>query len=469
MIVDGLDEKKISNGISGYLRQEFRELEMLNEITRLRYEGLLPSTVVGDTRRQLIYNYRQWKGQEFVPDSIPEKLRWSAEDLFAVEEPSKEENYITLDQLKKLQKDDKKKTSTNSKQKSQLKQAHFIPAQGSQSLPAVNKQSSITNTPKIKRKRANQSVVQNDKVSASEIDTNALKRKRTSYSSAVNNADREPLRGLIWNQDTYSCAYDSLFTIIKCLYDQSNAQQKLQLKQTNIFLHALCEQIDNVNNNSCTFEEGRDLVRQLLHEAQPDEFTIRGSTGTDICELVKSVLQNSLIKSAWTPYCPHCKEYTRSVPESNPLLCLYRTDLPTSLGRSRLTTTETSTWIQHAMVSTRNHKCVTCRSNLIYNLNIDNDPTFLVLSWSDPGIKVKWEHKILFNEQQYRLCGLIYLGHFHFTARIVQNDGSVWYHDGIRTGNKCAYEGHIDSMTTRKLSNAHNKACIMAIYIQIES
>ena len=121
------------------------------------------------------------------------------------------------------------------------------------------------------------------------------------------------------------------------------------------------------------------------------------------------------------------------------------------------------------MVSTRNHKCVTCRSNLIYNLNIDNDPTFLVLSWSDPGIKVKWEHKILFNEQQYRLCGLIYLGNFHFTARIVQNDGSVWYHDGIRTGNKCAYEGHIDSMTTRKLNNAHNKACIMAIYIQIES
>ena len=92
--------------------------------------------------------------------------------------------------------------------------------------------------------------------------------------------DKELLRGLIWNQDTYSCAYDSLFTIIKCLYDQSNAQQKLQLKQTNIFLHALCEQIDNVNNNSCTFEEGRDLVRQLLHEAQPDEFTIRGSTGT---------------------------------------------------------------------------------------------------------------------------------------------------------------------------------------------
>ena len=82
---------------------------MLNEITRLRYEGLLPSTVVGDTRRQLIYNYRQWKGQEFVPDSIPGKLKWSVKDPFALEEPSREEDYITLDQLKKLQKDDKKK------------------------------------------------------------------------------------------------------------------------------------------------------------------------------------------------------------------------------------------------------------------------------------------------------------------------------------------------------------------------
>ncbi|KAJ6619606.1 hypothetical protein B0H10DRAFT_1946658 [Mycena sp. CBHHK59/15] len=38
-IIQGFDPKKITSGISGHLRQEFRELELLDEITRLRYEN----------------------------------------------------------------------------------------------------------------------------------------------------------------------------------------------------------------------------------------------------------------------------------------------------------------------------------------------------------------------------------------------------------------------------------------------
>ncbi|KAJ7661751.1 hypothetical protein B0H17DRAFT_953450 [Mycena rosella] len=35
VIVQGFDPNKITAGMSGYLRQEFRELEILDEITRL--------------------------------------------------------------------------------------------------------------------------------------------------------------------------------------------------------------------------------------------------------------------------------------------------------------------------------------------------------------------------------------------------------------------------------------------------
>ncbi|KAJ7114876.1 hypothetical protein C8R44DRAFT_563534, partial [Mycena epipterygia] len=54
VIVQGFSAKKITEGISGYLRQEFRELEILDEITRLRFEGKLPSSVHGLYRRRLI-------------------------------------------------------------------------------------------------------------------------------------------------------------------------------------------------------------------------------------------------------------------------------------------------------------------------------------------------------------------------------------------------------------------------------
>jgi hypothetical protein len=46
-IIQGFDSKKITSGISGHLRQEFRELELLDEITRLRHEGRLPKRVTG--------------------------------------------------------------------------------------------------------------------------------------------------------------------------------------------------------------------------------------------------------------------------------------------------------------------------------------------------------------------------------------------------------------------------------------
>ncbi|KAJ7321527.1 hypothetical protein DFH08DRAFT_712897 [Mycena albidolilacea] len=44
IILQGMDTFKITKGIHGSLRQEFRELELLNEITRLRWENELPAT-----------------------------------------------------------------------------------------------------------------------------------------------------------------------------------------------------------------------------------------------------------------------------------------------------------------------------------------------------------------------------------------------------------------------------------------
>jgi hypothetical protein len=54
IIVQGFDPMQITGGASGYLRQEFRELELLDEITRLRYEGLLPDHISGQSRNSII-------------------------------------------------------------------------------------------------------------------------------------------------------------------------------------------------------------------------------------------------------------------------------------------------------------------------------------------------------------------------------------------------------------------------------
>ncbi|KIM35719.1 hypothetical protein M413DRAFT_56254, partial [Hebeloma cylindrosporum] len=46
-------------------------------------------------------------------------------------------------------------------------------------------------------------------------------------------------------------------------------------------------------------------------------------------------------------------------------------------------------------------------------------------------------------EFSYSLLGIVYYGNDHFTARIILNDGSIWFHDGITTGQTTVYDGSL--------------------------
>ena len=70
IIVQGFDQSKFMGGVTGWLRQEFRELELLDEITKLKYEGKLPPKVQGATRVALIHSYQSYKGTKYVPKIV---------------------------------------------------------------------------------------------------------------------------------------------------------------------------------------------------------------------------------------------------------------------------------------------------------------------------------------------------------------------------------------------------------------
>jgi hypothetical protein len=58
VIIQGFSEYKIRCGASGYLQQEFRELELLDEITKLAYDNELPKHVNGNLRNALICQFQ---------------------------------------------------------------------------------------------------------------------------------------------------------------------------------------------------------------------------------------------------------------------------------------------------------------------------------------------------------------------------------------------------------------------------
>ncbi|KAI0092920.1 hypothetical protein BDY19DRAFT_883196 [Irpex rosettiformis] len=65
---------------------------------------------------------------------------------------------------------------------------------------------------------------------------------------------------------------------------------------------------------------------------------------------------------------------------------------------------------------------------------------------------------------KYKLIGIIYYGSMHFTSRIIDSSGSIWYHDGIETASTCIYEGNIVNMNPKDLTStkhAHQYSTII--------
>ena len=64
---------------------------------------------------------------------------------------------------------------------------------------------------------------------------------------------------------------------------------------------------------------------------------------------------------------------------------------------------------------------------------------------------------------KYELKEIIYLGDFHFNARLIDSEGFVWFHDGINMGRKLIKENHIDAMS-ENLGNCRGKLPVLLIY-----
>ena len=70
LILSGFHSNKITGGASGALRQEFREQELLDTITKLQYKNNLPANIAAAERQNTrISAFRKWKGETFVPST----------------------------------------------------------------------------------------------------------------------------------------------------------------------------------------------------------------------------------------------------------------------------------------------------------------------------------------------------------------------------------------------------------------
>ncbi|EPQ50474.1 hypothetical protein GLOTRDRAFT_50507, partial [Gloeophyllum trabeum ATCC 11539] len=205
-------------GASGYLRQEFRELEILDHITKLRYDGLLPGHIQGHRRNTLVRAYQIWKKDD-CPKHVHAAIKWSKTN------PLQLTDYVEDAPWKLLTEKEKKRNQNNE-----------IPGVTSTQIPKQPVKGISTLTEKAT----------NDPLPESNI-----KKPNIPYDQIITQRQKQPI-GFIWNS-SYTCAYDAVLTIIYNLWAEKINKWNSKLKFNEILIN-LTANFNEIKNEQMTME-----------------------------------------------------------------------------------------------------------------------------------------------------------------------------------------------------------------------
>ncbi len=204
VLIQGFSEAKITHGISGWLRQEFRELNVLDDVTRLRYEGLLPDNIFGPLRNPIVRSYYLWikDGRDNTEWHSTLRYKPGESRLKTVESDGTWDIRIAANSQKPL---------NGKENKSTLKRS----------------------------------------VPDSEVMHKTAKVSRSTLSTDHSGT---PL-GIVWNSQDHSCAYDSLFMVLYNIWVENSEIWSRRFGDVSDHLQSLSEQFKFVKSGSITIED----------------------------------------------------------------------------------------------------------------------------------------------------------------------------------------------------------------------
>ena len=422
LILTSFHPTKVTGGASGALRQEFRELELLDNITKLRFEGKLPRSItMAERRNTLIDLFRAHKGKNYMPSTLHKAIRWSASDPF-LESKEYGDWRIVASNLKA------DRTNTTSSQPP--------------STPVQNKPPDYNlNTLALKRKISQ--VIPKDK------GKHPIIKKIKYYDSTSSSTDTSdavlrldlPL-GSRWSNN--SCAYDAVFVVLFNIWREnprltSTSWRTLQSELLDLLITSF-ESHNSIPGTSQRFslEEIRDYVRRRLARISTEFIFGRYSS---VHSIVERFFRTSGPVTISDLMCPngHVVDRQRSLASSCEIFVFPQPDSS----------------LQHC-VDNFSHstasKCSTCDTFLLRTTSFIQSPPLIIF---DLGTCVPSVSSVLLiscgetghDRVRYKLRGIVYYEDQHFTSRFITESGMIWFHDGMLTGSSLIYEGqNIDSI-----------------------
>ncbi|KAJ7697463.1 hypothetical protein B0H17DRAFT_866647, partial [Mycena rosella] len=401
IIVQDLNESRVTSGISGYLRQEMRELEVLDEITRLKCEGLLPPSVTGLYRCRLLRSFYAWKANHRDSAHFHPAIRWDSSmgpripDAVVYSEwrpsipISRKRKNVAVDDVDPVH-----------------------------DRPAAKKPTKIAPVPEPGPDPQNNCATTSVAVP-------------TSVTTAM-----APV-GLVWDSRDHSCAYDATFTILTNIWAENHVEWSGRFMGLSPIMGMYSSALQTVLEGRATLETARDDIRVRLPIANPVHFPI-GPHPTSIDRLV-AALSPSKTYAKGRQSCVSCGyndpidhgllETTMSAGLSN------RVEYPRPVG--------TQEWIT-MYLSKGLHLCPTCRLHgtrrrMTMLSRVLDVPPLIVLEINHK--RLHFDEELVFDCNgalvKLKLRGIIYGGQGHFTCRFVDRGGVLWFHDGIATARRC--------------------------------
>jgi hypothetical protein len=264
--------------------------------------------------------------------------------------------------------------------------------------------------------------------------------------------------GLKWDADNWSCAYDSLFVILYNIWELKPDRWTRRFKMIqNKYLSDLIDGFIKVSTKEKSFEVVRDEIRNQLNDFNATLFPT-GRRGASVASLAIEMFKTDKILASSRLVCMNCDYYNDAEIENRSGYILQpRVDQ----------TGSTNKWILELHKRT-SLTCPECSEKMEQPISYYQAPKILILEY--PQYNIATSHVIRIkdhneNDTELYLRGIVYHGGYHFTSRIIEEDGKIWYHDGAIARN-VNEDGFLKSKTDIELRNHKEKELIMAIYAQ---
>ena len=408
------------------MRQEFRELELLDDITDKHYRGKTALLLGDHNRNSLIKAYRESQGLLYVPPSAHKAIRWNKKD------PFREPEIHNVDWHIARSTDEKVNVVKNETTKMTVQTSHNVRSQ----------------------KRVHDEIMTREKQKNTAGNVKSPPRKIRKGRNTSNTHQQHlsnVLEGFEWSEN--SCAYDSVLTILFAIWSSDNARHDLFSSMTSNPARALKHAFDKITDDQ-EFEKHRDIFRHALEtiDSRNHNFGEITSVGSLLHHLLRTEHETTRIQNR----CPN--DHTEHVHSISSGHFQPGIEVHTSIQH----------WVDFPRSFTR-RRCRVCGSPHAQTAEYVDLPNIIAFELKDQSttLDTLLSVKLLTGTVlKYKLAGIVYFGDTHFVARILRQDGQIWFHDGITTRRNLIYEGSVASGLIDLLS-AQTKLAHTGIYYRI--